>query len=52
MSAGDDVRCRINTVEVALKEAGTENTVHTNFLIAPTVFHSLPQPISVTNNLY
>jgi hypothetical protein len=28
MSVGDDVRSRINTVEVALRDAGTENAVH------------------------
>jgi hypothetical protein len=28
MSVGDDVRSRINTVELALKEAGTENAVN------------------------
>lgn len=28
MSVGDNVRSRINTVEVALKDAGTENAVH------------------------
>lgn len=28
MSVGDDVRSRINTVEAALRDAGTENAVH------------------------
>jgi hypothetical protein len=28
MSVGDNVRSRINTVEVALKDAGTENAVN------------------------
>jgi hypothetical protein len=28
MSVGDDVRGRINTVEVALKDAGTENAIN------------------------
>jgi hypothetical protein len=28
MSAGDDVRRRINVVEVALKDTSTENTVN------------------------
>ncbi|MGD1080394.1 MAG: hypothetical protein ABR881_18900 [Candidatus Sulfotelmatobacter sp.] len=28
MSVGDDVRSRINMVEVALKQTGTENAVH------------------------
>jgi hypothetical protein len=27
MSLGDNVRSRINTIEVALKDAGTENAV-------------------------
>lgn len=28
MSVGDNVRSKINTVEFALKDAGTENAVH------------------------
>jgi len=28
MSVGDDVRSRINTVELALKNAGTENALN------------------------
>jgi len=41
MSVGDAVRSRINTVELALKEAGTENAVKAIVLALKEISNAL-----------